>query len=57
MDDERQIVVAAAMVAEDYPEAQARLLYREGERLEMRGIRCELCAAYLAGIRPGEPLR
>lgn len=42
---------------EDYPEAQARLLYRGDERLEMRGIRCEPCEAYLASIRPGQPLR
>ena len=42
---------------EDYPEAQARLLYRGDERLEIRGIRCEPCEAYLAGIRPGQPLR
>ena len=41
---------------EDYPEAKARLLYRGDERLEMRGIRCEPCEAYLAGIRPGQPL-
>ena len=41
---------------EDYPEAQARLLYRGSERLEIRGIRCEPCEPYLAGIRPGEPL-
>ena len=41
---------------EDYPEAEARLLYRGDERLEMRGIRCEPCEAYLAGIRPGQPL-
>ena len=38
---------------EDYPEAEARLLYRGSERLELRGIRCEPCEAYLAGIRPG----
>ena len=41
---------------EDYPEAQARLLYRGEERLEVQGIRCEPCEAYLAAIRPGEPL-
>lgn len=41
---------------EDYPEAEARLLYRGDERLEMRGIRCEPCEGYLAGIRPGQPL-
>lgn len=41
---------------EDYPEAQARLLYRGEERLEVYGVRCEPCEAYLAGIRPGRPL-
>ena len=41
---------------EDYPEAEARLLYRGDERLEMRGIRCEPCEAYLAGMKPGRPL-
>ncbi|MYB20719.1 MAG: ATP-binding protein [Holophagales bacterium] len=41
---------------EDYPEAQARLLYRGEERLEVQGIRCEPCEAYLAGIRPGQAL-
>ncbi len=41
---------------EDYPEAQARLLYRGEERLEVQGIRCEPCEAYLAGIRPGQLL-
>ena len=42
---------------EDYPEAEARLLYRGDETLEMRGgIRCEPCGPYLAGIRPGQPL-
>ena len=41
---------------EDYPEAQARLLYRGSERLEIQGIRCEPCGLYLAGIRPGQPL-
>ncbi len=41
---------------EDYPEAEARLLYRGDERLDMRGIRCEPCEAYLAGIRPGRTL-
>ena len=42
---------------DDYPEAQARLLYRGNERLEMRGIRCEPCGPYLAEIRPDQPLR
>lgn len=41
---------------EDYPEAEARLLYRGGERLDIRGIRCEPCGQYLAGITPGKPL-
>lgn len=41
---------------EDYPEAEARLLYRGDERLEIRGIRCEPCEAYLTGIRPGRLL-
>ena len=41
---------------EDYPEAQARLLYRGDERLETRGIRCEPCEAYLTGMKPGRPL-
>ena len=42
---------------EDYPEAKACLLYRGEERLAIRGIRCEPCEAYLAGIYPGQPLR
>ncbi len=41
---------------EDYPEAEARLLYRGEERLLIQGIRCEPCEDYLAGIRPGRPL-
>ena len=41
---------------EDYPEAEARLLYSGGERLEVRGIRCEPCEEYLAGVRPGRIL-
>ena len=40
----------------DYPEAQARLLYRGAERLVRQGIRCEPCEPYLAAIRPGQPL-
>ncbi|MYA07026.1 MAG: ATP-binding protein [Holophagales bacterium] len=42
---------------EDYPAAQARLLYRGDERLEIQGIRCEPCEEYLAAIRPGVLLR
>ena len=42
---------------EDYPEAEARLLYRGDERLLMHGIRCEPCEGYLAGVRPGQPLK
>lgn len=42
---------------EDYPEVEARLLYRGDERLEIRRIRCEPCEGYLASIRPGQPLR
>ena len=42
---------------EDYPEAEARLLYRGSERLEVQGIRCEPCESYLAAITPGQPLR
>ena len=41
---------------EDYPEAQARLLYRGEERLEVHGDRCEACEACLAGIRPSRSL-
>lgn len=41
---------------EDYPEAEARLLYRGSERLAIRGVRCEPCEAYLAAIRPGRAL-
>ena len=41
---------------EDYPEAEARLLYRGDERREIRDIRCEPCGPYLAKIRPGQPL-
>ena len=33
-----------------------RLLYRGDERLEIHGVRCEPCEAYLAGITPGRPL-
>ena len=42
---------------EDYPEAEAQLLYRGDERLEIRGIRCEPCEGYPAGIRPEQPLK
>ncbi|MDE2660055.1 MAG: DUF4143 domain-containing protein [Acidobacteriota bacterium] len=41
---------------EDYPEPQARLLYRETERLHIEEIRCEPCGPYLAGISPAQPL-
>lgn len=41
---------------EDYPEAKRRLLYRGSEPLEIDGIRCLPCEAYLLQVVPGEPL-
>lgn len=41
---------------QDYPEAQLRLLYRGPYPLEIDGVRCLPCEAYLLGVVPGEPL-
>ncbi|MCP4661264.1 MAG: ATP-binding protein, partial [bacterium] len=41
---------------EDYPEAVLRLLYRGDETLEIDGIRCVPCAAYLPEVVPRQPL-
>ncbi len=41
---------------EDYPEARLRLLYRGDEALEVDGIRCLPCDAFLRGLVPGQPL-
>ena len=40
----------------DYPDTQARLLYRGADRLEIDGIRCLPCADFLKGLRPGRTL-
>jgi len=42
--------------AEDYPEADLRLLYRGTEALEIDGIRCLPCEGFLRELRPGRPL-
>jgi predicted AAA+ superfamily ATPase len=41
---------------EDYPEAGLRLLYRGDEALEVEGIRCVSCDAFLRQLTPGQPL-
>jgi len=41
---------------EDYPEASLRLLYRGKESLEVDGIRCLPCDAFLRRLVPGQPL-
>jgi predicted AAA+ superfamily ATPase len=41
---------------EDYPEAQARLLYRGRERLSIDGIECLPVADYLLNVVPGRAL-
>lgn len=41
---------------EDYPTAEARLLYRGEETLEIDGIRCVPCGRYLTQVIPGQPL-
>jgi uncharacterized protein len=41
---------------EDYPEAEARLLYMGDEALQIGDVRCIPCADYLATVRPGEDL-
>ena len=41
---------------DDYPEAVLRLLYRGAESLEIDGIRCLPCDAFLRRLVPGEPL-
>lgn len=41
---------------DDYPEADLRLLYRGTEALEIDGIQCLPCDAFLRRLVPGEPL-
>ena len=41
---------------EDYPEAQAALLYRGAERLEIGGVRVVPVEHFLRHLRPGEAL-
>ena len=40
----------------DYPEAELRLLYRGDEALEVDGIRCVPCDAFLRRLVPRQPL-
>jgi uncharacterized protein len=40
----------------DYPEAGLRLLYRGDDALEVDGIRCMPCDAFLSRLVPGQPL-
>jgi len=40
----------------DYPEAGLRLLYRGDDALEVDGIRCLPCDAFLSRLVPGQPL-
>ena len=40
----------------DYPEAELRLLYRGEEALEVDGIRCVPCDAFLRHLVPRQPL-
>jgi uncharacterized protein len=41
---------------EDYPEAELRLLYRGSDALELDGVHCLPCDAFLRGLVPGQPL-
>ncbi len=41
---------------EDYPEAEALLLYRGRETLEVDGIRCQPCESFLRQLTPGQRL-
>ncbi len=41
---------------EDYPEARPLLLYQGEERLEVSGIPCEPCDAFLRALRPAHPI-
>ena len=41
---------------QDYPEAQAYLLYRGDERIEIKGILCLPCDEFLRGLVPGQSL-
>ena len=41
---------------EDYPEAEAALLYRGGERLRINGIWCLPVADFLRELRPNREL-
>jgi predicted AAA+ superfamily ATPase len=41
---------------EDYPQAEARLLYLGSERLEIDRIRCVPCEEFLREVVPGKPL-
>ncbi len=42
--------------AEDYPEAQLRLLYRGSDALQIGPVRCLPVEGFLRGLRPGAPL-
>ncbi len=52
----RNDVRALRTFLEDYPQAQACLLYRGRERLTINGILCLPCAEFLQALRPGENL-
>ncbi len=39
----------------DYPEARALMLYREGDRLKMKGILCVPCEIFLKALHPKPP--
>ena len=41
---------------QDYPQARPMLLYRGAERLEMDGVTCLPCGAFLRSLVPGQPL-
>jgi hypothetical protein len=49
-------ILPLALVRADYPEAGLRLLYRGDEALEIDGIRCLPCDAFLRRLVPGQPL-
>ncbi len=42
---------------EDYPEAQACLLYRGKERLKIKNILCMPCEEFLMNLKPDKPIR
>ncbi|MDO9566295.1 MAG: hypothetical protein Q7J15_06120 [Candidatus Desulfaltia sp.] len=41
---------------EDYPEAQACLLYRGKERLKIKNILCLPCEEFLMNLKPDKPI-